>query len=65
MSVPLHNVHLKCNLVDGPVIVGVRLSLSVKGVSLILGNDIAGQQVTATDSMIASSMSVGVVKASD
>ena len=61
VSVPLHSVHLKCNLVDGPVIVGVRPSLPVRGVSLILGNDLAGQRVTATDTMTVSSMSVGVV----
>ena len=61
VSVPLHGVHLKCNLVDGPVIVGVRPSLFVRGVSLILGNDLAGQRVTATDTMTVSSMSVGVV----
>jgi len=57
ISVPLHRVHLKCNLVDGPVIVGVRPSLPVRNVSLILGNDSAGQHVTATDSFV----SVGVV----
>ena len=42
MSVPLHGVYLKCDLVTGPVIVGIRPSLPVQGVSLILGNDLAG-----------------------
>ena len=61
MSVPLHSVHLECDLVSGPVIVGVRPSLSVHGVSFILGNDLAGQRVTATDNGISSSTSMGVV----
>ena len=43
--VPLHKVHLKCGLVTGAVVVGVRPSLPVQGVSLILGNDLAGGQV--------------------
>ena len=37
VSVPLHSAHLECDLVTGPVIVGVRPSLPVQGVSLILG----------------------------
>ena len=43
--VPLHKVHLKCGLVTGAVVVGVRPSLPVQGVSLILGNNLAGGQV--------------------
>ena len=43
--VPLHKVHLKCGIVTGTVVVGVRLSLPVQVVSLILGNDLAGGQV--------------------
>ena len=35
VTVPLHNA----NLIIGPVIVGVRPSLLVQDVSLILGND--------------------------
>ena len=58
VSVPLHNVHLTCGLVTGPVNVGVRHSLPVPGVSLILGNDLAGQRVVASDN---NSASVGVV----
>jgi len=48
VSVPLHRVHLKCNLVEGRVTVGIRHSLPVRSVSLILGNDLAGQQVMVT-----------------
>ena len=65
MSVPLHSIHLKYSLVDGPVIVGVRPSLPVRGVSLILGNDLAGQRVTATDTMTTSSMSERQVTEAD
>ena len=36
---------LKCNLVSGPVIVGVRPSLPVQGITVLLGNDLAGGRV--------------------
>ena len=39
--VPLHRINLSSNIVNGPVIVGVKPTLPVKGVSLLLGNDIA------------------------
>lgn len=42
---PLHRVHLKSDLVTGFVSVGVRPSLPIKGVSFILGNDLAGGKV--------------------
>ena len=45
--VPLHKVYLKCNLVNGQAVVGVRPSLPIQGVSLILGNDLAGGRVVA------------------
>lgn len=38
---PLHSVHLQCGFVK----VGVRASLPVKGVTFILGNDLAGGKV--------------------
>lgn len=41
-SVPLHRVHLKSELVEGEVTTGVRPSLPVNGVSVILGNNLAG-----------------------
>ena len=47
ISVPLHVVNLKPNLVSGPVMVGIRPSLPIQGVSLILGNDLAGERVMA------------------
>ncbi|KAJ8033032.1 hypothetical protein HOLleu_23154 [Holothuria leucospilota] len=47
ISVPLHKINLKSDLVSGSVIVGVRPTLPVKGVSLLLGNDLAGGKVVA------------------
>ena len=44
-SVPLHKVFLKSDLISGYVTVGVRPDLPVKGVSLLLGNDLAGDKV--------------------
>ena len=44
-SVPLHVVNLKANLVSGPVMVRIRPSLPIQGVSLILGNNLAGERV--------------------
>jgi len=37
---------MQSDLVSGPVSVGVRNSLPVKGVNFILGNDLAGDKVT-------------------
>lgn len=45
VQVPLHRVHLSSNLIKGEVVVGIRQSLPVKGISFILGNDLAGSQV--------------------
>lgn len=45
VKVPLHCIYLKSDLVTGPVTVGIRPELPVEGVSLILGNDLAGDKV--------------------
>ena len=45
ISVPLHRINLKSDLITGTVIVGVRPELPVKGVSMLLGNDLAGGKV--------------------
>jgi hypothetical protein len=45
IKVPLHGIHFNSDLVSGNVVVGVRPTLPVKGVSLLLGNDIAGGKV--------------------
>ena len=38
-------VNQKANLVPGPVMMGIRPSLPIQGVSLILGNNLAGERV--------------------
>lgn len=45
LSVPLHNVFLQSDLIKGPVVLGIRPSLPVEGVSVILGNNLAGDRV--------------------
>ena len=45
ISAPLHRIHIEADLVTGPVIVGVRLTLPIEGISMILGNDLAGGRV--------------------
>ena len=45
VNVPLHNIYLSSDLVTGPVAVGIRPYLPFKGVHLLLGNDLAGDQV--------------------
>lgn len=47
VSVPLVRVKLQSDLVTGPVIVGIVDQLPVKGVTFLLGNDLAGGQVSA------------------
>lgn len=46
LPLPLHWVHLTSDLVSGHFRVGVMDTLPVKGVTLLLGNDIAGGKVT-------------------
>ena len=45
ISVPLCNLYLKSPLVTGHVQVGLMAQLPIKGISLLLGNDLAGEQV--------------------
>ena len=45
LNLLLHKVFLISNLITGPAVVGVRPSLLMRKVSLILGNDIAGGKV--------------------
>ena len=51
VNVPLHKVNLSSELVSGPVSVGVTGSLPVKGVHLLLGNDLAGGKVAVAPVM--------------
>lgn len=43
--VPLHRVTLSSELVSGEVVIGVRPSLPVDGVDIIMGNNLAGGRV--------------------
>ena len=45
VEAPLHVVYLNSNLVNGAVTVGIRPTLPIGGISLILGNDLAGSKV--------------------
>ncbi|XP_055773354.1 uncharacterized protein LOC129851112 [Salvelinus fontinalis] len=45
LSVPLHKMMLDCGLVKGEVVVGVRPSLPIEGIDVILGNNLAGDRV--------------------
>ena len=45
VNVPLHNIYLSSDLIKGPVAVGIRQTLPIKGVHLLLGNDLAGDKV--------------------
>lgn len=45
VGVPLHAVHLDCDLVKGCVVVGVSPQFPIDGVGFILGNDLAGGKV--------------------
>ena len=42
ISVPLHKVFLRYSLKTGPVVIGVRSSLPVRGITILFGNDLAG-----------------------
>ena len=44
-KVPLHQINLKSDLVSGTFTVGVRPKLPIAGVSMLLGNDLAGVKV--------------------
>ena len=45
IEVPLHRIKLSSGLVNGDVVVGVRPSLPVPDIELVLGNDLAGGNV--------------------
>ena len=44
LEVPLHEVNIKSSL-HGNIVIGMRPSLPAEGISLILGNDLAGERV--------------------
>ena len=41
LEVPLHEVNIKSSLRNSKIVIGMRPSLPVEGISLILGNDSA------------------------
>ena len=45
LEVPPHEVNIKSSLINGNIVIGMRPSLPVEGISLILGNDLAGEKV--------------------
>lgn len=45
LSVPLHRVNIKSDLVQEEVVLGVRPALPVEGEQVILGNGLAGERV--------------------
>ena len=45
LEVPLHEVNIKSSLIKGNIVIGMRPSLPVEGISLILGNTLAGERV--------------------
>lgn len=45
VKVPFHKLHIRSDLITDFVKVAVRIQLSMKGVTVILGNDLAGGKV--------------------
>ena len=45
LEVPLHEVNIKSSLINGNIVIGMRPSLPVEVISLILGNDLTGVKV--------------------
>ena len=53
--VPLHVVDLHSDLVSGEVVFAVQKTLPVQGVSIILGNDLAGDKVKVSSPVVGES----------
>ena len=45
LKVPLYEVNIKSSLLNGNILIGMRPSLHVEGISLTLRNDLAGEKV--------------------
>ena len=52
VGLPLHNIYLDCDLVKGSVRVGLRSQLPIEGVTLLLGNDLAGGKMLINPEVI-------------
>ena len=44
LEVPLHEVNINSSLINANIVIGMRPSLPVEGISLILGNDLASER---------------------
>ena len=53
VGLPLHNIYLESDLVKGCVKVGLRAQLPIEGVTLLLGNDLAGGKMLINPEVIA------------
>ena len=51
-DIPLHKVWLDCGYVTGEVTVGVKETLSIDGVDMFIGNDLAGKRVIPNLQMV-------------
>ena len=51
-EVPLHEVNIKSSVINGNIVIGMRPSLPVEGISVILGNDLAGEKVMVDQRMV-------------
>ena len=51
-NVPLHTIWLDCGYVTGEVVVGVKDTLPVDGVDMLMGNDLAGKKVIPNLQMV-------------
>ena len=45
LEVPLHEVNIKFSFINGNIVIGMRPSLPVEWISMILGNDLACEKV--------------------
>ena len=45
LEIPLHEVNIKSHLINGNIVIGMRPSLPIVNISLILGNDLAGEKI--------------------
>ena len=53
VGLPLHTIYLESDLVKGSVKVGLRSQLPIEGVTLLLGNDLAGGKMLINPEVIA------------
>ena len=52
LEVPLHEVNIKSSLINGNIVIGMRPSLPVEGISLIHENDLAGEKVMVDPTVV-------------